>query len=151
MLLRAIVESRLKTIWGVDDPSDEKLDDVGSEPVQEALRALDPDDAPQRLLQARALQVSGEIAEAHWIMSEGVGGSIPKGFVAVLGFWLCLLFVAFGLLGPTNWTVQIILFARALSVSAAMFLIVDMDHPYWGLVHVSNEQLRLTLDRLNEP
>ncbi len=149
-LLRTFVEDRLKTVWN-DDPSNENPDDAGVEPVQEALRALAPSDASQRLLQARALQVSGQIAEAHWILSAGVGGSIPTAFVAVLGLWLCLLFVTFGLLAPANWTVAVILFACAVSVSAAMFLIVDMDHPYKGVVHVSDQPLRLALVRLNQP
>ena len=97
--------------------------------MQAELRALSPDTNAQRLLQSRALQVSGDIAEAHWLFTETVGDGLPWAFLAVLVFWLGLLFVTFGLLAPTNATVIGLLFACALSVAATVFLIVDMAHP----------------------
>ena len=149
--LRAFVEARLRTVWNIDiSAAEANSDDAGVEPVQEALRALSPSTNAERLLQNRALQVSGEIAEAHWVLSEGVGGSIPIAFVAVLVLWLCLLFATFGLLASPNWTVYVVLLACALSVSAGVFLIVDMDHPYKGVIHVSDQALRLALAHLNQ-
>ena len=149
--LSAFVEARLRTVWNSDiSSSDASPENAGVEPVQEVLRALSPGTNAQRLLQNRALQVSGEIAEAHWVLSEGVGGSIPIAFVAVLVLWLCLLFTTFGLLASPNWTVYAVLLACAVSVSAGVFLIVDMDRPYRGVVHVSDHSLRLALAHLNQ-
>ena len=149
--LRAFVEARLRTVWNSDVSSSEaNPEDTGVEPDQEALRARSPSTKGERLLQNRALQVSGEIAEAHWVLSEGVEGSIPIAFVAVLVLWLCLLFTTFGLLASPNWMVYAVLFACAVSVSAGVFLIVDMDRPYRGVVHVSDHSLRLAMAHLNE-
>ena len=52
------------------------------EPMQAELRALSPDTNAQRLLQSRALQVSGDIAEAHWLLTETVGDGLPWAFLA---------------------------------------------------------------------
>jgi hypothetical protein len=102
------------------------------------------------LLQSRALQVSGEIAEAHWLLTETAGDALPWAFLAVLVFWLGLLFVTFGLLAPPNATVIGLLLACALSVAAAVFLIVDMAHPYIGIIHFSDAPLRTALEQLGQ-
>jgi len=43
-----------------------------------------------------------------------------------------------------------VLVACALSVAAAVFLIVDMDHPFRGIVHVPETPLRLALQQLGQ-
>jgi len=149
--LRILVEMRLSEVWGSDASASNVGGDKASiEPVQAELRALSPDTNAQRLLQSRALQLSGDIAEAHWLLAETVGVGLPWAFLAVLVFWLGLLFVTFGLLAPTNATVIGVLFACALSVAAAVFLIVDMAHPYIGIIHVSDAPLRTALEQLGQ-
>jgi hypothetical protein len=146
--LRTLVEARLREAFaGTASLTNEK---ASIEPVQADLRALSPDTNAQRLVQAQARQVSGAIAEAHWLLTETVGEGLPWAFLAVLVFWLGLLFVTFGLLAPANATVIGLLVACALSVSAAVFLIVDMAHPYIGLIHVSDEPLRTALEQLGQ-
>jgi hypothetical protein len=149
--LRTLVETRLSPAWGGDASATYAGGEKTSiEPVQAELRALSPDTNAQRLLQSRALQVSGDIAEAHWMLTETGGDGLPWAFLAVLVFWLGLLFVTFGLLAPTNATVIGLLFACALSVAAAVFLIVDMAHPYIGIIHVSDAPLRTALEQLGQ-
>jgi hypothetical protein len=46
-------------------------------------------------------------------------------FLVALIFWLALIFTGFGLFAPTNSTVIGLLFACALSVASAVFLILD--------------------------
>ena len=67
--LRQVVEAELRQIQhegriGGIDPNAE-ADSRGIELVQDELRALTPQTEAQRLLLARALQVSGDIAEAR--------------------------------------------------------------------------------------
>jgi hypothetical protein len=146
--LRTLVETRLNEAWtGTATAANEK---TSIEPVQAELRALSPGTDAQRIVQSQALQVSSAIAEAHWLLTETVGEGLPWAFLAVLVFWLGLLFVTFGLLAPTNATVIGLLFACAASVAAAVFLIVDMAHPYIGLIHVSDEPLRTALAQLGQ-
>ena len=150
-LLRSFVEGRLQSLWHDDAAATgASLEDTTIEPMQAALRTLSPTTNAQRLLQTQALQISGQLAEAHWIIAESVGGSIPSAFVAVVAFWLCLLFAIFGLVAPLHPTICTIFLAVSVSVSAAIFLIVDMDHPYKGFIHVSDQSLRSALGRLEE-
>jgi hypothetical protein len=151
-LLRNLVEARLHHAWGnasdVGPTADNAGDNPGIEPVQDKLRELFPQTDAQRSLQARALQVSGQIAEAHWLLIEMRGEGLPWAFLAILVFWLALLFSTFGLLAPGNITVVCILLVCAVSVAGAVYLIIDLAHPYLGFIHVSDAPLRDALERL---
>jgi len=59
--------------------------------------------------------------------------------------WLTLIFVGFGLFSPGNGTVIATQFLRALSVSRAIFLILEMDNPFEGMVRISNAPIRSAL------
>ena len=116
------------------------------EVIQDKLRHLNPRGDDQRWLQARALQVSAEIAEARWLLVEQVGhGSIPPPFLVVLVCWLTVIFASFGLFSPRNETVVFVMFICALSAAAALFLILELDQPYQGLVKVSSAPLQKAL------
>lgn len=149
-MLRGLVEARLR----VDHIGATGTGPMGGgpdvEPVQAGLRNLAPAGEGQRWLQARALNVSGEIAEARWLRPETEAGGFPSLFLIFLVFWLALLFGSFGLLAPGNGTVVVTLFVCALSVTGALVLIIDMDHPYLGFIRVSEAPLRLTLERLGQ-
>jgi hypothetical protein len=151
-LLRQLVEDRLNEAWvsvGEGKPGDGKsVADPGIEPVQDILRALSPKDEAQRTLQSRALVISEQIAEAHWLRVEATSESLPGPFLVVLIFWLSLLFATFGLLAPSNMTVVLTFLVCAMSVAGAVFLIVDMAHPYLGLISVSDAPLQDALEYL---
>ena len=151
-LLRTLVVARLDQGWGRGSEhaaaAETTADNTSIEPVQDILRALSPTTDAQRLLQSRALEVSGQIAEAHWMLLEPGSEGLPWAFLTILVFWLAVLFVTFGLLSPANATIVLTLFVCSLSVAGAVFLIVDMAHPYLGIIYVSDAPLRATLDQL---
>jgi hypothetical protein len=150
--LRQVVETSLRQVLGDGGTGGTNPnavgDDPGIEPVQDKLRAMAPRTEAQRWLLSRALQISGDIAEAHWLMFERSEAGFPWPFLTILVFWLVMLFVSFGLLAPRNATVLCIIFFCSLSVASAVFLIVDMEHPFFGFVQVSSAPLRDALDQL---
>ena len=151
LALRKALEARLSAERddGVHDvPLAEGFD---VEAIQDGLRGLMPTTEAQRLLQSRALQVSGDIAEARWVRTETEVGGFPTPFLAVLILWFTLLFASFGILAPSNGTVVFTLLVCALSVSVALVLIIDMDHPYLGFIRVSDAPFRTALERLGRP
>ena len=85
----------------------------------------------------------------RWQIVQRDEGSLPTPFLAVLGFWLFVLFLSFGLFSPRNLTVMTVLLICALSVSGAVFLIVDLDNPFDGLVRISSFSLREALARIS--
>ncbi len=155
VLLKQIIEKRLKRGWTVDNSDQASGNSTGEfqdiEAVQDDLRALKPQTDPQRLLQARALEVSGVVAEGHWLLIETNSEGLPWAFLTVLVFWLALLFATFGLQAPANGTVACILVVCAISVGGAVFLIIDMAQPYTGVIHVADQPLQASLARLGQP
>jgi hypothetical protein len=153
--LRTLVEKRLREGWSAavtDNPSAGPSDGFEDfEAVQNTLRALTPETEPQRLVKARALEVSGDVAQAHWMLVQTGSEGLPWAFMVILVFWLCLLFTTFGLQAPNNATVISITVVCALSVAGAIFVIVDMANPYLGWIHVSTDPLRVALSQLGQP
>jgi hypothetical protein len=65
-------------------------------------------------------------------------------------FWLTITFTSFGLFAPRNAMVVAVLFVCALSVASALFLVLEMDGPFDGVLKVSPEPLRSAYARLNQ-
>ena len=49
---------------------------------------------------------------------------------------------------PNNRTVHAVLLACALSVSSAIFLIIEMDEPFGGVLRISDAPFRSAIDYL---
>jgi hypothetical protein len=77
-----------------------------------------------------------------------IGVSTP--LLVVLVLWLTIIFVSFGLFAPPNATVLASLAVSALSVSGAIFLILEMYSPYSGLIQISSAPLRAALAHLGQ-
>jgi hypothetical protein len=90
------------------------------------------------------------LGQTRWLLFEQSGSSIPIPFLVVLVFWLSLIFVSFGLFAPPNPTMVIALLLGALSVSGAIFLILELDQPFGGLIQISSAPLRNALAHLGK-
>jgi hypothetical protein len=154
-LLRQTAMDRLHQIWPNEDAGAVAVGEVGNsdgiESLQNMLHALAPANDKQRYLKAKALQISDQISEARWMIFEQVGSGIHWPFLSIVIFWLAFVFASFGLSAPRNATVVVALFASALSVAGAVFLIVEMDQPYGGLVQISSAPLRQAIAVLGKP
>ena len=100
------------------------------------------------LLHARALQLAGDLSQTRWLLVEQVGASIPAPFLVLLILWVALIFVSLSLFAPSNWTVNAVLLACALSVSSAIFLIIEMDEPFGGVLRISDAPFRSAIGYL---
>jgi len=70
--------------------------------------------------------------------------------MAVLTFWLAMIFMSFAIFAPANTTVIATLLICALSISGAMFLILELDTPFAGLIRISSAPLRDALALLGQ-
>jgi len=109
------------------------------------VRRLSPRDDSQRALKAEVLKVSFEIGQIRASSLARESSSIPIPFLVVLVFWLTALFAGFGLFASRNLVAATVLCVCALTVSTAIFLILDMDQPLRGLMKLSDEPLRNAL------
>jgi hypothetical protein len=153
-LERSVVIDVLMTIWSDRAFRSEKLDSralrAEGDHFYEDIQKLSPQDDFQRTLQSQALQVSAEVGRFRSLLLEQTGGSIPMPFLVVLIFWLTMIFASLGLFAPRNSTVVAVLFVCALSVAGAIFLILELDRPFEGLMRISSEPVRNALTRLGQ-
>ncbi|PYJ40437.1 MAG: hypothetical protein DME86_12155 [Verrucomicrobia bacterium] len=120
------------------------------EMIQAKLRSLTPATDTQRQLLSQAEQISGDMLQARWLLIEQAQSALPVPFLVVLLFWLTMLFLSFGLFAPHNATVIIVLPIGAMSVSGAIFIILEMNHPLRGMIKVSSAPMRKALEHLGQ-
>ena len=150
-LLRRSVVRSLDRIWPEPTSGPAQLAPTAEgEGVYDKILRLSPRNEAQRSLQAQALRITTDLQQARWLLVEQQGGSIPMPFLVLLVFWVTIIFVSFGLIAPPNATVIAILFVCALSVSGAIFLILELDQPFEGLLQISSNHLRNALAHLGQ-
>lgn len=120
------------------------------EGVQIGIRQITVRTDIQRDLQTRAVGLAGELASMRWLLLLQERESISMPLLVVVVTWLSLIFLGFGLFSPRNATVVTALFLCALSVSGAVFLILEMDRPLDGIVRISEAPMRAALGFLGQ-
>ena len=95
-LLRRYTALRIDVTWPEENAADgARLDEATTlamlESIQGKLLGLAPQGEAQRWLQARALQIGGDLVEERWLLAAQNEGSVPRPFLAVLVFWLTIL------------------------------------------------------------
>jgi len=150
--LRAAVASIIDETWTTDSSHSPRteLGVGGGEGLYEQVQALSPQNDSQRALRAQALSTMAEISRTRWLMAEQGKNSMPTAFLVVLVLWLAFMFGSFGLFAPPNATVLVTLFLCALSVSAAIFLILELYRPFQGVIQLSSTPLRYALAHLGQ-
>jgi hypothetical protein len=118
------------------------------EPFHAALWQLRPSSDAQRMGLGRALELTVALARTRMLVVEQRVSALPAPFLAVLIFWLAMLFLGFGLMTRLNPTVVTALLIGALSVGGAIFLILELDRPYDGLMRLSDAPLHAALAAL---
>ena len=151
-LLRRTLATAISRLWPEDKPklgTFEPIDSLnGIEAINKSVLKLTPQDDAQRSLQSQALQAVAELSHAKWQLLEQTSVSLPIPLLAMLVFWLAVLFVSFGMLAPPNGTSMTILLLCAVSVSGAIFLLCEMARPSEGIMKVSSASLLKAMELL---
>jgi len=113
------------------------------------VQELQPTNDMQRGLKQRIIEVALDLAKARLLLFSHLGSSIPFPFLAVLLLWMTILFAGFSLMAPPNTITLASLIVCALSVSAAIFLILGLDQPFSGLMAIESESLMNALPPLS--
>jgi len=118
------------------------------EALTDAIRLLKPHDDLQRALQPRAADLAEGLLQARWLVVTGAEASVPTPFLVVLLFWLTVTFASFGVFAPRNGTVIVVLLVCAVSIGGALFLVLELDGPFDGLLRVSPDPLRFAFTHM---
>ena len=116
-----------------------------SERAYSAILELAPQNDGQRFLKTQALQLVTTVVQSRFLIYEQSDTSIPLPFLAVLAFWLTIIFASFSLFSDLNPTSITALCVFAVSAAGAIFLIMEMDQPFSGLMQISSAPLRSAL------
>jgi hypothetical protein len=151
-MLRAVVVRNLDHLWPQErsETSGPQAPPGGSEVLYQKIQALSPVNETQRSFKAQATSMVMSLGETRWLMYAQAANSISKPMLAILVFWLTVIFISFGLSAPKNATVTSALLVCGLSVSGAIFLILELYAPYGGLITVSSAPLRNVLTQLGQ-
>ena len=147
--LRQWIERNAAAIWAPDDlkvPAEQShvvwLD------FHDKVRTIAAGDDSQKALQVKIIDAVDDLAETRWLLAEQETSSIQPPFLIVVVLWLGIIFASFGLFAPRNWTVYAVIGLSALSLSTAVFLILELDRPFSGMLHISDAPLKVLLQEI---
>ena len=151
-LLRRMVEGSLSRMWPDERSHHSQLEPIGSgaEEVNKAIQKLAPRNDVQGSLKSQAMGVVTDVGQLRWLLFEQSGSSISMPLLIVVISWLAIIFFSWGLFAPSNSIAIAALLLAALSVSGAIFLILELDQPFDGLIHISSAPMRNALAHLGK-
>jgi hypothetical protein len=109
------------------------------------LRAHDP--LQQRALNDALTQYRRAV-DARWKIIEEAHSSISLPFFMTLTFWLCVIFLSFGLIAPRNALAMVMISLGAVSIASAIYVIADLDTPFTGPIVIASSPMRDALEHL---
>ncbi len=151
-LLRSSVARTVDITWARDgsDKASSPPFAANAGALVEKIQQLPSQNDNQRFLQSQALSMAVNIGRTRSLMFAQKASSVPMPLLSILVFWLVLLFMSFGLFVRPNVVVVVSLFASALAVCCAIFLILEMYQPYSGWIQVSSAPLRAALAQMGQ-
>lgn len=144
-LLRAAIDPIAERLWREKSTAGPFATTSEGEKVYLAIYALSPQDDLQRSLQARAIQVANDFAQTRLLLFVEAQNQIPIPFLAILVLWLFVIFLSFSLFSDLNATALAFLCVFGLSASCAIYLILELNDPFQGLMRISDVPLRNAL------
>lgn len=150
--LRSTVEDMIQRIWPLESTNESpgKGEDARYDDVYDRILSMEPNNDAQRTTQAQSLKIVHSTAEMRWLLYAQRSGSIPLIFLLLLVGWLSITFASYGLFAPRHATSFAVLLLGSLVVSSAVFLILELDHPFGGIMHISSQPMRNVLMQIGK-
>lgn len=137
---RHSVERMISHMWPENNSQKAQLDPSASraEAMFAAIQKLSPQNDLQAAFKSHALSTGLELSQMRWLEFEQADSAISAPMLYILTLWLAVLFVSFGMFSPSNGTVVMSLMLAALSVSGAIFLLLELNSPFGGIMQISD-------------
>jgi hypothetical protein len=152
-LLRQFTGQTLRDVWPEDDAAPILADPrTGQmlEHVREAIRALRPVDNGQHWLQDQALTLVTSLLRQRWQIIEHQGPNVRPIVLAILVSWITFIFGGFGLNAPRNATVMASFLVCSMAIGGSVFLIIEMDNPFQGILRISRAPMENALAQMRQ-
>jgi uncharacterized membrane protein YuzA (DUF378 family) len=119
--------------------------------IDNAIRRLEPADKFQQQLADQLETRMTQTLELRWRLIETAQSTVSWPLLCLMSSWLAMIFAVFGLSSPRNKVIYATILLCALSISAAVFMILELDSPLSGWIVVSSEPLRNALQHIDAP
>jgi hypothetical protein len=117
--------------------------------VDDDIRRLEPSDNFHRKLADNLMSRMSDTLAQRWQLIVTAQNTVSMPLIILLLAWLGIAFGVFGLSSPRNVVVYLTILLCAISISSAVYLILDMDSPLDGLIKVSSAPLRDALRHID--
>jgi hypothetical protein len=149
-LLRVSTEGLVQKLWLDGRAQEAQVDPALSagQALYSSIHKLAPQNDEQRGLKAQALDTVNDLAKTRWLLFAQANTSIPTPLLILVVVWLAIIFLSFGLFAPSNKTIVVTMIVVSLLVSSALFLILELDRPFDGVLQISSAPMRKALSNL---
>ncbi len=152
-MLRRYTARALEDNWPEDSTAPVRMEDTQSGELLDGVRTevlrLSGGTARHDALRGDAATLVETALQTRWLLIERAGSSIQPLFMVILIVWITLIFASFGYNAPHNATVAATFVLSAAALAGCIFLIVEMDGPFDGLIIVSSTPMRNALAHMN--
>ena len=116
--------------------------------VYGAIQRLSPQNDMQSALKSQAATLATDLGQLRSLLAAQSVPSVSQAMLIILVSWLVVIFLGFSVLAPPNATTILALMVSALAVSGAIFLILELDEPFGGVIGISSEPMLNALHQL---
>jgi hypothetical protein len=141
--LRAAIIDAVQRIWPTDRSGPAQLapNQQAGDALYITVQRLSPHDDAQRTLKGQLATLMVDLGQLRSLLVAQSIPSISKPMLIILVSWLVVIFFGFSLLAPPNATTTLALIASAFSVACAIFLILELDQPFGGLIQIPSKPM----------
>jgi hypothetical protein len=150
--LRRVVDRTADELWPAERHSSTdplRARNSGARELYESVVALSPQDDMRRAIKTQAIGIVSQLAEQRWLILQQKRSNVSRPLLVILIFALAVNFFSFGLFAPQNGTVIATLCLCALASSSAVFLMMELYHPYGGLIQIPSATLSSALSQVS--
>ena len=113
--------------------------------------SLRPDGEAEQRLVARASDLAHKYQDTQMLMARQLASPFPPHVLTIVVCWAVALFFGNGVAASPNTVTIIAHLAGAISIATAIFLILELSHPYTGFIRLSPAGVDSALAALGAP
>ena len=143
------LQDAIRRIWPNDKslPAQLAPNTEAGDLVYFKIQALKPSNEAEQKLKSMVEAAAADLAQSRALLVAQSQAAISSAMLVVVISWLVIIFGGFSLIAPPNAPSITALVVSAAAVSAAIFLLLELDHPFTGLIRIPNQEM---IDVLNQ-
>jgi len=145
--LAVIVKHTIQRLWSSQNSPPELAEQNfrNRTRLYSSIEQLQPTNDLQKILKTQVASESIQLDEIRSLLLVQAAPSVAPPLLIVVVAWLFIIFFAFTFLAPPNATAHVALFLSAFAVSGAIFLVLELEGPFSGLLQITKQPMQIAL------